>query len=69
LERAGAVVAELQKSSIRVPRDSIASFSYMAPVACKILTQGFDLSGSRFVVAMRLGKPQTRWFEQIHCVA
>jgi phosphate transport system substrate-binding protein len=32
--RANAVVAELAKSGIRVPRDSIIPFSYMAPVAC-----------------------------------
>ncbi|MGP0061560.1 MAG: substrate-binding domain-containing protein [Beijerinckiaceae bacterium] len=34
LDRARAVVAELQKAGIRVPRDSVAPFSYMAPVAC-----------------------------------
>ena len=33
-ERARAVVGELRKAGIRVPRDSVVSFSYMAPVAC-----------------------------------
>lgn len=33
-ERAAAVVNELQKAGLRVPRDSVVSFSYMAPVAC-----------------------------------
>jgi phosphate transport system substrate-binding protein len=33
-QRAEAVVAELRKAGVRVPRDAIYPFSYLAPVAC-----------------------------------